>query len=200
MQRLLTLIAVLTLTAACNGDATAWRDMPSYWETVEANKPKKPKPPTPEEMLDGRELTICADEVAVEIDPDLPAIIAESVGYWHDEGYTNIVAGAGTKCDIAVVFRGENVNWPEGAAASAGIPPKKLGVYIREALWAEMTKNGFRTVIVTHEIGHIHTGPDHTETGIMSPDGELCEMLEEKLGRKHSCSSEKQEQQEGSEQ
>lgn len=172
----------LLMLSACNGDATAWRDMPGYRE-VRAEKEAEQRRLAALFAEDDRR-TICGDEIAMELEPELDELLDVAVSYWEQEGYTDITTGGDYECDIPVVFLAEGdprMDWPHDGA-SAAADPKTNHLFIRESHWPKMKAEGWRKIVLKHEIGHFHLGMDHTEEGLMSPDAGLCELAEEKYG------------------
>lgn len=122
--------------------------------------------------------TICADEVAREIDPALDDLIGDALLYWADEAEGLLRHAPGEECDVPVYFSGES-NWRNSEASARasvkgelepGCRPVKI--QLRESRWDHIRQEGWQHFIVFHEVGHLLC-KDHADHGIMRYDGHL---------------------------
>lgn len=138
---------------------------------------------SPPEPVDAQESalkvrTICADEVAREIDPMVDVVLSDAFIYWANEpGLGGLRHAPGEDCDVPVYFSDES-HWSNGAGARAhikggwkpGCRPVKME--LREASWDRAVDENALHYIMFHEFGHLLCLP-HAETGIMKYDANL---------------------------
>lgn len=101
--------------------------------------------------------TICATREAQKLDPNMNDSIAEAVAYWEDRGYSGLTATDGFNCDVPVrpasmkpVAHAQTIHtvvsddcWPDF-------------VEINPDRWDEVIERDARTMVLAHEVGHLH--------------------------------------------
>jgi hypothetical protein len=110
-------------------------------------------------------LTICADEVAAEIDPTITQLLFAGLAYWTDvpdaKRYRVTYPGA---CDVPVTFVDEaSFPWPSERTKAAAVIVGELEpgacepvrVVIRESTWDDMRAQSLQYTVVFHELGHV---------------------------------------------
>src|SRR5690606_32912276 len=105
--------------------------------------------------------TICADEIAREIDPTVDTMIQDSLLYWQGEPGADALRWSDSgDCDVPVYFADES-RFTGGQGARAKIKGEWEGncrpvhIELREAEWDRYLENRWTFTIIAHEIGHL---------------------------------------------
>lgn len=137
--------------------------------------PAEPEPAAVEQPA-VRVRTICADEIAREIDPTIDTVIQDALLYWQGEPGAEALRWSDSgDCDVPVYFADES-RFSGGQGARAKIKGEWEGdcrpvhIELREAEWDRYLANDWTFIIVTHEMGHLLC-KRHEEFGVMSSNG-----------------------------
>jgi hypothetical protein len=140
--------------------------------------PAEPTEPVAVEEAAVKVFTICADEVARELDPTIDTEIQDSLLYWQGEpGVESLRWSDSGDCDVPVYFSDES-HFSGTQGARAKIHGKwesecsPVHIELREAQWDRALANDWTFVIIAHEVGHLLC-KRHEEHGVMSANGGL---------------------------
>src|SRR5690606_21206136 len=106
--------------SACNQGPAYRRDLPGFWETVAEKERAEAEILMAQAEPDVK--TICGDEIAMELEPELDELLDVATSYWAQEGFPDIVTGGNYDCDIMVRFIGEDderITWKNTEEAGA---------------------------------------------------------------------------------
>jgi hypothetical protein len=138
--------------------------------------PLEPADPVKVEEASVKVRTICADQIAREIDPTIDTMIQDALLYWQGEpGAEGLRWDDSGDCDVPVFFAGES-RFTGGQGARAKIKGEWEGecrpvhIELREAKWGYYLANDWTFVLIAHEIGHLLC-KRHEEHGVMSSNG-----------------------------
>lgn len=123
--------------------------------------------------------TICADEIAMELDPTIDSALQDALAFWADDPAAGTLRWSDTgECDVPVFFSDED-RWKGTQGARANVRGKMRpglctpkNMELRESEWDRVTANDWTFVVLAHEVGHLLCHP-HEDVGIMSPNGGL---------------------------
>lgn len=101
--------------------------------------------------------TICATREAQKLDPALNDAIAEAVAYWEKRGYSGLTATDEVSCDVPVrpaVIKPIAHAQTMHTIASDDCWPELIE--INPDRWNEVMERDARTMVLAHEVGHLH--------------------------------------------